>query len=216
MISCDFKDFYQGKPFYCEIALDQPRMDTMAIAMPWSGKNAFYYNQKINCMPAEGYMAYDDVTYWFNPKTDYGTLDWGRGVWTYDNTWYWGSGNTLVDGKPFGFNIGYGFGDTSVATENMLFFAGKAHKLGRVTFNIPRRGGELDYMSPWTFSSDDSRFEMDFRPVLDRAACTDFRLLKSDQHQVFGRFTGTAVLDGGRRIRVKDFPGFAERVENKW
>ena len=71
-------------------------------------------------------------------------------------------------------------------------------------------------MSPWTFSSDDSRFEMDFRPVLDRAACTDFRLLKSDQHQVFGRFTGTAVLDGGRRIRVKDFPGFAERVENKW
>ena len=57
---------------------------------------------------------------------------------------------------------------------------------------------------------------MDFRPVLDRAACTDFRLLKSDQHQVFGRFTGTAVLDGGRRIRVKDFPGFAERVENKW
>ena len=118
--------------------------------------------------------------------------------------------------RASGWNIGYGFGDTSVATENMLFFAGKAHKLGRVTFNIPRRGGELDYMSPWTFSSDDSRFEMDFRPVLDRAACTDFRLLKSDQHQVFGRFTGTAVLDGGRRIRVKDFPGFAERVENKW
>ena len=53
MISCDFKDFYEGKPFYCEIALDQPDMDTMTIATPWSGKKAFYYNQKINCMPAE-------------------------------------------------------------------------------------------------------------------------------------------------------------------
>ena len=42
MISCDFKDFYEGKPFYCEIALDQPDMDTMTIATPWNGKKAFY------------------------------------------------------------------------------------------------------------------------------------------------------------------------------
>ena len=44
----------------------------------------------------------------------------------------------------------------------------------------------------------------------------DVKLLKSDQHQVFGRFTGRAVLDDGREIRVKDFLGFAEKVENKW
>ena len=57
---------------------------------------------------------------------------------------------------------------------------------------------------------------MAFTPVLDRAACTDFKLLKSDQHQVFGRFTGTATLDDGQVIRVENFPGFAEKVENKW
>ena len=57
---------------------------------------------------------------------------------------------------------------------------------------------------------------MDFVPVLDRASCTDIKLIKSDQHQVFGRFTGRAVLDDGRAIEVKDFPGFAEKVENKW
>ena len=27
MISCDFRDFYQGKPFFCEISLEQPDMD---------------------------------------------------------------------------------------------------------------------------------------------------------------------------------------------
>ena len=42
------------------------------------------------------------------------------------------------------------------------------------------------------------------------------RLIKSDQHQVFGRFTGTALLDDGTPVRVKDFLGFAEKVENKW
>lgn len=211
-ISCDFKDFYQGKPFYCEITLEQPPMDSIVMATPWSGKNAFYYNQKINCMKAEGYMSYDDVTYWFSPEKDYGTLDWGRGVWTYDNTWYWGSGNGTIAGKPFGFNIGYGFGDTSAATENILFYAGKGHKLDDVTFHIP----EDDYMKPWTFTSSDGRFEMEFVPVLDRAASMSAFVVSTDQHQVFGKMSGRAVLDDGRFIDLKDFMCFAEKVNNKY
>ena len=81
-------------------------------------------------------------------------------------------------------------------------------------FNIP--GDEKDFLAPWTFTSDDGRFEMDFAPVMDRASCTDVKLIKSDQHQVFGLFTGKAVLDDGTVIEVRDFPGFAEKVENKW
>ena len=53
------------------------------------------FNQKINCMRASGYFLFDGKRYEFNPTADFGTLDWGRGVWTYDNTWYWGSGNWL-------------------------------------------------------------------------------------------------------------------------
>ncbi len=212
LISCDFKDFCQGKPFYCEIALDQPEMDTMTIATPWKKGKSFYYNQKINCMPAEGYMSFDDVTYWFSPEKDYGTLDWGRGVWSYDNTWYWGSGNGTIGGKAFGFNIGYGFGDTSAATENILFYDGIGHKLDDVTFHMP----EDDYMKPWRFSSSDGRFEMTFEPVLDRAASMSALFVSSDQHQVFGKMTGKAILDDGRFIELKDFMCFAEKVHNKY
>lgn len=212
IISCDFRDFYQGKPFFCEISLEQPDMDTMNIATPWRGKKAFYYNRKINCMPAEGYMSWDDRTFWFSPRTDYGTLDWGRGVWTYDNTWYWGSGNGTIGGRPFGFNIGYGFGDTSAATENILFYDGKGHKLDDVVFHIP----EGDYMKPWTFTSSDGRFEMEFEPVLDRAASISAVLVSSDQHQVFGKMNGRAVLDDGRFIELKDFMCFAEKVHNRY
>ena len=57
---------------------------------------------------------------------------------------------------------------------------------------------------------------MNFSPVMDRASCTDVKLIKSDQHQVFGLFTGKAMLDDGTVIEVRDFPGFAEKVENKW
>jgi len=41
-------------------------------------------------------------------------------------------------------------------------------------------------------------------------------VLGSNQHQVFGRFTGTATLDDGTVLQVKDLLGFAEKVANKW
>ncbi len=212
-ILCNFSNFQDGKPFSCDITLEQPPMDTMVIATPWKEKKtAFYYNQKINCMRASGSAKFDGREYKLNPATDFGTLDWGRGVWTYDNTWYWGSGNGVVDGKPFGFNIGYGFGDTTAASENILFYDGKCHKLDDVTFHIPASG----YTDPWKFSSSDGRFEMDFIPILDRAAKIDAKVIVSDQHQVFGRMSGKAVLDDGTVLEIKDLLCFAEDVHNKY
>ena len=211
-ITCHFENFMDGKPLDADIVLEQPPMDTMVIATPWPKKHAFYYNQKINCMRASGAVSFDGETYQFNPATDFGTLDWGRGVWTYDNTWFWGSGNADVDGNAFGWNIGYGFGDTSAASENILFWNGTAHKLDDVTFNIPESG----YMDTWTFTSSDGRFEMTFEPVLDRAACLDYKVIVSDQHQVFGRMSGKAVLDDGTEVNIKDVMCFAEKVHNKY
>ncbi len=212
-IVCRFENFKDGKPFECDITLEQPEMDTMVIATPWKeDKKAFYYNQKINCMPASGSVKFDGRVYKFNPETDFGTLDWGRGVWTYDNTWYWGSGNGIVNGKPFGFNIGYGFGDTSAASENMLFYDGKCHKLDDVMFNIP----STSYTDPWTFTSSDGRFEMDFVPIIDRCAKTDFKFILTDQHQVFGKMSGKAILDDGTVLEIKDLLCFAEDVHNKY
>ena len=217
LLSFHMDNFMDGKPIRGEIRLENPQQESMVIVTPFAEKEtAFYYNQKINCLPASGSVEFDGQTYIFDKENSFGVLDWGRGVWTYDNVWYWGSASGLADGVPFGFNIGYGFGDTSAASENMLFYGGKAHKLSQVTFNIPMKDGMEDYMSPWIFTSDDGRFEMDFVPIIDRAACTDVKLICSDQHQVFGRFTGKAVLDDGKEIYIKDFLGFAEKVHNKW
>ena len=189
--------------------------DTVSFQYTESGKEKkgrFYYNQKINCMRAEGFAEYNGKRYEFHPEKHFGTLDWGRGVWTYDNTWYWGSGNCDVDGHAFGFNIGYGFGNTKAASENVIFYDGVAHKIDDVTFVIP----EDDYCKPWKFTSSDGRFEMDFMPLLDRSACLDYKLIVSDQHQVFGRMSGTTVLDDGTKVEIKDVLCFAEKVHNRY
>ncbi len=217
LLTFKMDNFFKGEAISGEIRLENPTQESMVIATPFSEKEtAFYYNQKINCLPATGKVQFGTQVFEFKSGEAFAVLDWGRGVWTYENTWYWGSASGMVDGIPFGWNIGYGFGDTSSASENMLFYDGKAHKLNQVTFNIPMKDGKEDYLAPWTFTSDDGRFEMDFIPILNRAACTDVKLICSDQNQVFGRFTGNAVLDDGKTIHVKDFLGFAEKVHNKW
>lgn len=217
-LTCQMPKFEAGESLDIRVELSDEPADSMVIATPFpADARAFYYNQKIIGLRAAGTVTYKGHTYIFKPENSFGLLDWGRGVWTYDNTWYWGAGHGLVNGKIFGFNIGYGFGDTSAASENMLFYDGHAHKLDRVAFHIPvDKDGRDDYLQPWTFSSSDQRFTMKFSPILDRQALTSLGILKSDQHQIFGYFNGQAVLDNGQVIELRQFLGFAEKVHNKW
>lgn len=214
----NYKDFKDGKTLTADLILDDVPEDSMVIATPYKeDPKAFYYNQKINCLRAQGYVSIGNDGYRFEADSAFGVLDWGRGVWTYSNTWYWSSASGMQNGKRFGFNLGYGFGDTSNASENMVFVDGKAHKLSQVTFNIPfKEDGSEDFMKPWTFTSDDGRLNLDFEPVIDRAALIDLKLIRSDQHQVFGRFSGCVILDDGSPFEIKNLPGFAEKVANKW
>lgn len=210
-------DFRDGMPIEGTLRLTEAPRDSMVIATPYrDAPRAFYYNQKINCMRAEGSVRLGDADYAFAPDRSFGTLDWGRGVWTYSNTWYWGSCSGLVEGVPFGLNLGYGFGDTAAATENMILYGGVAHKLAAIDFGIPQREGGDAFMDRWHITSSDGRLTLDFAPVLDRASRTSVGFLLSDQHQVFGRFSGEVTLDDGVRLRIADMMGFAEKVRNRW
>ncbi len=214
-LSCRWDNFLNGQAFDTNVELTTVGDDSLVIATPYDDDpKAFYYNQKINCMKAQGYVKIGNDVYDFTPDKAFGLLDWGRGVWTFSNTWYWSNGSALVDGIPFGFNLGYGFGDTSAASENVLFYDGRAHKISQVSFGMPVIGENL--MQRWHFTSDDGRFDMEFEPVYDRFTHNAVLFLQMSCHQVFGRFTGRAVLDDGRVIEVRDMTAFAERSINKW
>ncbi len=217
-ISFHFKEFYQGKDFDGEITLAQPQMDTICIATPWKEKpTAFYYNQKINCLPARGHITLGRDTRYFKKGEDFGVLDWGRGVWTYDNTWYWATGSGKIDSVPFGLNLGYGFTDRSLATENAIFYNNKVHKLDAVDFDIPKKtNGSYDFMEQWKITSNDNRLTGTFTPVLNRHADIHAAVIATSQNQVFGHFTGFAVLDNGTVLDVKDFFCAIEVVHNRY
>lgn len=207
-----YKTFDKNSGISCDITLTEEPSESMVIATPWAeDEKAFYYNQKINCFRASGTIKYGDKVFTLDPNLAFAGLDWGRGVWTRDNVWYWGSGSGQIDGVPFGFNLGYGFGDTSAASENVIFYNGKANKFDDVIFNISH-----NYTDAWTIKSSDGRFDAEFYPIIDRNSLIDLKLIITDQHQVFGRMNGRAVLDDGKVIEFKDFLCFAEKVHNKY
>ncbi|MDD4000672.1 MAG: DUF2804 domain-containing protein, partial [Bacilli bacterium] len=109
-LSGSMKNFRDGQDINFDIHLFDEPQDSMVIATPFCEDRHFYYNQKINCLKAEGKFTIGEEEYHFEPNTAFGVLDWGRGVWTYKNTWYWSSLSSIIDGVRIGFNFGYGFG----------------------------------------------------------------------------------------------------------
>ena len=215
-LTVNCKDFGPNKEyFHCDLMLESTVDGSMVIATPFNKKAHFYYNQKINCLKSSGYAKVGDELFDFT-KDSYGVLDWGRGVWTYKNTWYWSSLNCIQDGHVLGFNLGYGFGDTSAASENMFFYDGKAYKLEDVRMDIPIGNmGRDDFMEPWTFRSKNGDIRLVFTPVYDRHSDTNALVIRSNQHQVFGTFSGVIKV-GEQEFELRECPGFAEKVYNRW
>jgi hypothetical protein len=142
-----------------------------------------------------------------------GNLDWGRGVWAYDSFWVWASASGFTaDQQTIGLNIGFGFGDTSAASENAFILNGKIHKIGKIEFSYTSE----NFMQPWKMVSEDQRLNLTFTPFFDRQAKTDAKILKSEVHQMFGKYAGTLVTDDGLTIEIQDLIGFAEEHHARW
>jgi hypothetical protein len=53
-------------------------------------------------------------------------------------------------------------------------------------------------------------------PIIDRMGLIDLKLLVSNQHQLFGHLTGTAMLDDGRVIKMRELLCAMEHVHNRY
>jgi hypothetical protein len=212
-LSVSWPAFDGGRSIEADITLACPSdYESMTIVIPIGAKR-FYYNRKVNCMPASGTVKYGDLTETLDPKTCLGSLDWGRGVWEYQSFWNWASASGfLPDGRTVGLNLGCGFGDLSKVGENALILGNRIHKLEQVKFDYISG----DYMKPWKFTDAEGRLDLVFTPFKDRTATTNLAIITSEVHQMFGRYNGKAVADNGEVIQIKDLIGFAEEHHAKW
>ena len=62
------KKYYKNQDFECDFELNGEPIESMVIATPFFKKKHFYYNQKINCMRAQGTVTLGDDTYTMNKE----------------------------------------------------------------------------------------------------------------------------------------------------
>ena len=221
----EFKGTYKKQPLEAKFSMDIfPDHESCVTVTPFKRKGdylptRFFLTMKQNSMPTEGFFKVGDETYAFTKDDTFTVLDWGRGVWPYQEVWYWGNGSTyLTDDEGnkhvFGFEVTWGIGNEDNGTATCLFLDGKAHKIGSVdveTFPKPDK-----YMEPWHFVSEDGRFDMTMTPVFDHHSDLNLGLARMHSHQVHGRWNGTVTLDDGKKLEIKDMYAFCEYVENHW
>lgn len=212
-LSIAWKNFEDGKDLNAELKLNLPeKHESMNLVIPIE-KNRFYFNRKINCIPTRGFVEYKGNRFEISPNNALGNLDWGRGVWAYDSFWVWASASGFTeDQRTIGLNMGFGFGDMSASAENAFILDGKVHKIENLKFQY----NPQDFMQPWTMTSEDKRLQLIFTPFLDRHARTDAKVLLSDVHQMFGKYSGTLITNDGETIKIQDLIGFAEEHHARW
>lgn len=193
-----------------DIWLDIKNDDHCHMVIPFKRKpKHFYFNEKYNNLLASGFFKVKDSISFVDG--DFAVLDWGRGVWPWNVLWYWSSmSGKLNNGKTIGINLGYGFGDTKYASENMVFYEGKGYKLNNVKFIIP-----ANYIDTWEIVDDNNHLNLTFKPLFDNYTKINYIVLGQNAHQVFGLFSGTVIING-ETLKIENIFGFSEKVKNRW
>ncbi len=195
-----------------EIKLDvdnDPNNEKMVIATPFNKSTQFYLNYKENYYKANGYARFDDLVVDFTNST--GLVDWGRGVWPYKHEWFWGNLTSNINGVPFGFNIGWGFGNLENATENMFFYNKKAYKIGELKVSRDVN----DYMKSWILKDDEDSIYLEFTPLYDNYTENKYVVIDTHCNQVYGYFKGYIKVDN-QKIEFENLLAFIEHAVNKW
>lgn len=211
-----FLSFEKDDTLTAVIELKNKPADSMVIATPFQKEHQFYLNQKTVGYIASGMVTIGNREFVFDETSSRAILDFGRGVWPYKTTWVWSSACGKVSEDEIAFNFGGGFGNTENATENMLFYNGKATKLDKINFEIPKNEkGKLNFMETWKITDNLNTVNLTFTPIVNRHSFSTALIISSNQNQVFGTFNGTLKF-GSKIIKLENFLGFAEKVDNKW
>lgn len=205
---------FGGRSLSAEITVEHPRdHETLNVVIPWS-RDRFHFTSKQNCLPASGSLTLGDAVHAFDPETAFACLDFGRGVWRYSTIWNWASLSGKRDGRTIGLNLGGTWTDGTGMTENAICLDGRISKLSedvRVTYD------RSDFTKPWTLGTEASEsVDLRFVPFFERVAKTDLLVLKSEVHQLIGRFSGRLVAADGDALEVEEMIGWVEQHEARW
>jgi len=205
----------RGEALSADLVVRRPDgHETLNVVVPWS-QTRYQFTSKQEALPAEGKVEWEGRTYSMSEGEAFGCLDFGRGKWPYRANWNWAAASgKAVGGHTIGLNLGGQWTDGTGQTENGFVVNGRLTKIHEDivwTYNRDR------YRDPWILRTKNSdRLSLVFEPLFERTAKTNALLIRSEVHQMIGKFRGHAVADDGETIEIDGLLGWAEDHTASW
>lgn len=204
---------FEGRPLSAHFDITLPAQhETLNVVVPWN-ERTFQFTSKQNCLPATGVVTIGGQETRFDGPQSFACLDFGRGIWPRHCRWNWGSASGRQNGRLIGLNLGGQWTDGTGSTENGVCVDGRLHKISEdLTWQYSRS----DFKRTWRISAPSGAIDLTFTPFLERVAVSNVWLIRSEVHQMFGRYNGTITSADGERLTVQDLVGWAEDHVALW
>jgi hypothetical protein len=204
---------FEGRPLTARFAITlPPQHETLSVVVPWD-ERTFQFTSKQNCLPATGVVTLGETETLFAGEQSFACLDFGRGIWPRHCRWNWGSASGRQNGRLLGLNLGGQWTDGTGSTENGVCVNGRLHKLSA---DLTWQYDKTDFMRPWRISDPAGRLDLTFTPFLERVAASNVGLVRSEVHQLFGRYNGQFTTGEGEVVPIHDLVGWAEDHVAVW
>jgi hypothetical protein len=204
---------FHSKPLVAQFTITIPSdHESLNVVVPWDEKT-FQFTSKQNTLPANGKVVLGAETIYFKGAQSFACLDYGRGVWPRNCVWNWGSASGVQNGRVVGLNLGGRWTDGTGCTENALCIDGR---LSKISEDLLWHYDRANYQLPWRITAPSGAVDLTFTPFLERVAASDLGLVKSEVHQMFGRYEGTLSTAGGETLHIADMIGWAEDHAALW
>lgn len=210
LLRVNSRDF-GGRTLAAEFTVHRPDgYESINVVIPWAD-DTFQFTSKQPALPAAGSVQLGDERIDFE---GFACLDYGRGIWPFSSTWNWASGSGVQNGRTIGLNLGGRWTDGTGMTENGLVVDGVATKIGD---DLLFEYDSSDFMRPWRIRTAGSdAVDLEFVPFFERVAKTNALIVRSEVHQMIGRFRGRVTTAAGETLAVDGLVGWAEEHRARW
>ncbi len=199
----------KGKPpihAEVEVVEDLGEVEPLELICPLKGERPAY-THKVAC-PARGEITVGDKTRAFDTDTGIALVDVQKTFFPYNSFWNWATcAGHDEQGRAIAINLSKGINlRWEEYNDCCLWVDGKISFLNPATFTFDEKA----VLEPWHIETEGGLCALDFKPEGERWGRINALLVKSDFHQPYGTFRGSALDSEGVAHEISDYFGVVE------
>jgi hypothetical protein len=189
-----------------EVTEDLEKTQPLVLVSPLKGERPSY-THKVAC-PAEGEIKFGGMPYSFDRDTGVALIDVTKTFFPYNTFWNWATcAGHDSKGRQVALNLSKGISmREDDINDNCLWVDGKLSFLGVARFNLNPEA----VLEPWRIEASSGKCNLEFEPQGERSGKINLGVIKSDFHQPYGTFRGTAVDSKGETHEIDNYFGVCE------